>query len=150
MTPAGYLSSPWPAEDGGPERLQTPHATPGLKLAPGERLQCVTRRTLMSTMTVLGAPGEVYLLTHSALRSRIGGGHGGEGDAANHGKGRGFHRLRVGAGLISGLGSGCASGFGRDTRSCWRLSMVAPRSLESSSNWRIECERMAPTVAVWR
>lgn len=72
MTAAGYLSSPWPAEDGGPERLQTPHATPGLKLAPGERLECVRRRTLMSTMTVLGAPGEVYLLTHSALRSRIG------------------------------------------------------------------------------
>ena len=72
MNPAGYLTSPWPAEDGGPERLQTPHAGPGLRLAPGERLQCVRRRTQMSTMTVLGAPGEVYLLTHSALRASFG------------------------------------------------------------------------------
>ena len=29
-------------------------------------------RTLLSTMTVLGTPGEVFLLTHSALRARIG------------------------------------------------------------------------------
>lgn len=68
----GYLSSPWPGEDSGPQRLQTPHNTPGLLLQPGETLACVTRNTLLSTMTVLGAPGEVYLLTHSALRARLG------------------------------------------------------------------------------
>jgi hypothetical protein len=43
-----------------------------LSLRPGERLRCVTRNTTMSTMTVLGAPGEVYLLTHSALRAKFG------------------------------------------------------------------------------
>ena len=76
MTTGGYFCSPWPAEDGGPQRLQTAiggrGATPGLVLQPHERLQCVTRNTLMSTMTVLGAPGEVYLMLHSALRAQIG------------------------------------------------------------------------------
>lgn len=67
-----YFTSPWPAEDGGAARLQTPHATPGLKLQAGERLACTRRNTLLSTMTVLGAPGEVFLLTHSVLRSHIG------------------------------------------------------------------------------
>jgi len=69
---SGYLASPWPGEDGGPERLQVPRGGAGLGLRAGESLACVTRNTVMSTMTVLGAPGEVYLLTHSALRSRIG------------------------------------------------------------------------------
>ena len=74
MRAGGYFDSPWPAEDGGPQRLQTaPVASvPGLNLRPGERLQCTARHTLLSTMTVLGAPGEVYLLTHSALRARLG------------------------------------------------------------------------------
>lgn len=74
MRPGGYFDSPWPAEDGGPQRLQTaPIASaPGLNLRPGERLACTTRHTLLSTMTVLGAPGEVYVLTHSALRARLG------------------------------------------------------------------------------
>ncbi len=72
MNAAGYLNSPWPCEDGGPARLQTPITGAGLALQKGETLSCVTRNTLMSTMTILGAPGEVYLLTHSALRSRIG------------------------------------------------------------------------------
>ncbi len=68
----GYLDSPWPCEDGGPARLQTPQSGLGLGLQTGERLRCVTRRTCLSTMTVLGAPGEVYLLTHSALRAQLG------------------------------------------------------------------------------
>ena len=72
MSAAGYLDSPWPGEDAGPQRLQVPHRVPALNLQPGERLACTTRNTLMSTMTVLGAPGEVFLLTHSALRARIG------------------------------------------------------------------------------
>jgi hypothetical protein len=37
-----------------------------------ERLQQTSRRTHLSTMTVLGSPGEVFLLTHSALRSHLG------------------------------------------------------------------------------
>lgn len=72
MTATGYSSSPWPGEDGGPRRLQAPGSGASLALGPGERLGCVTRNTLFSTMTVLGAPGEVYLLTHSALRARMG------------------------------------------------------------------------------
>jgi len=72
MYAAGYLDTPWPGEDGGPQRLQVPRHGAGLQLQAGERLSCVTRNTLLSTMTVLGAPGEVYLLTHSALRARIG------------------------------------------------------------------------------
>jgi hypothetical protein len=76
MRSGGYFSSPWPAEDGGPQRLQTAiadrGAAKGLALQTGERLRCVTRNTLMSTMTVLGAPGEVYLMLHSALRAQIG------------------------------------------------------------------------------
>jgi len=69
-------NSPWPAEDGGPERQQR---VPGRLLGDGDgdgddrqRLQVHSRRAWLSTMTVLGAPGEVYLLTHSALRARIG------------------------------------------------------------------------------
>ena len=76
MRAEGYFHSPWPAEDGGPQRLQTAiagrGAATGLALQPSEQLQCVTRNTLMSTMTVLGGPGEVYLRLHSALRAQIG------------------------------------------------------------------------------
>jgi hypothetical protein len=69
---SGYFASPWPGEDGGPARLQIARSGPALNLRPGERLQCVTRNTVLSTMTVLGDPGEVYLLTHSALRANLG------------------------------------------------------------------------------
>lgn len=72
MSGRGYLGSPWPAEDGGPQRLQAASRSQGLALRPGERLACVTRNTVLSTMTVLGNPGEVYLLTHSALRAHVG------------------------------------------------------------------------------
>lgn len=72
MSAAGYFASPWPGEDGGPRRLQAPQGVRGPALRDGDRLACVTRTTMLSTMTVLGAPGEVYLLTHSALRARLG------------------------------------------------------------------------------
>jgi hypothetical protein len=72
MNASGYLASPWPGEDGSPERLQVPRSGSALALRAGETLGCVTRNTMMSTMTVLGAPGEVYLLTHSALRGKLG------------------------------------------------------------------------------
>ena len=72
MTAGGYLDSPWPGEDAGPARLQAPRGGAGLSLRPGDTLRCVTRNTWMSTMTVLGAPGEVYLLTHSVLRAKFG------------------------------------------------------------------------------
>jgi hypothetical protein len=66
-----YFSSPWPCEDGSPQRLASAPGAP-LNIQTGETLGCVIRNTLMSTMTVLGAPGEVYLLTHSVLRARLG------------------------------------------------------------------------------
>ena len=69
---AGYYASPWPAEDAGPARLQTASPGSGLHLRPGQRLHSTHRNTTLSTMTVLGDPGEVYLLTHSALRSNLG------------------------------------------------------------------------------
>jgi hypothetical protein len=72
MSHPGYLATPWPGEDGGPQRLQTVHPSAGLSLRQGGKLACTSRRTWFSTMTVLGAPGEVYLLTHSAIRARLG------------------------------------------------------------------------------
>jgi len=69
---AGYYASPWPAEDAGPARLQTANPSSGLHLQAAQRLQSTHRNTTLSTMTVLGAPGEVYLLTHSALRANVG------------------------------------------------------------------------------
>lgn len=72
MSGSGYLDTPWSGEDGGPARLQIAQNSPGLGLQHGEKLGCVTRHTLLSTMTLLGAPGEVYLLTHSALRAKLG------------------------------------------------------------------------------
>jgi hypothetical protein len=65
------FDTPWPSEDGGPERLAAISTTP-LNIEPHERLQVTRRRTQMSTMTILGAPGEVFLLTHSAIRSQLG------------------------------------------------------------------------------
>jgi hypothetical protein len=56
----------WPSEDGGPKRL----AATDLRLS--ATLRATTRATRMSTMTVLGDPGEVFLLTHDALRSNFG------------------------------------------------------------------------------
>ena len=64
MSGAGYLATPWPGEDGGPQRLQVARGAAILGLRRGEQLRSVSRRTWMSTMTLLGAPGEVYLLTH--------------------------------------------------------------------------------------
>jgi hypothetical protein len=57
--------SPWPAEDGGPARGQTPTGIAGLGLAGGERLEVTSRDALASTMCVLREPGEVFLLRHS-------------------------------------------------------------------------------------
>lgn len=60
--------SRWAAEDGGPQRHQTPHGHPGLALAPGERLELVAARdAFATTMIVLREPGEVF-----ALRQTIG------------------------------------------------------------------------------
>ena len=57
--------SPWPAEDGGPERLQVPSGRGGLGLQPGEQLVATSRMAIASTMVVLREPGEAYLLCHT-------------------------------------------------------------------------------------
>ena len=69
---SGYFDSPWPCEDAGPNRLQTLQGNQGLNIQAHEKLQSTSRRTHLSTMTVLGGPGEVYLLTHSVLASHFG------------------------------------------------------------------------------
>ncbi|MBO6693546.1 hypothetical protein [Parvibaculum sp.] len=66
-----YFDSPWPAEDGGAMRLASTSTVP-LNIQPDDRLQVTRRRTQLSTMTILGAPGEVFLLTHSAMRAQLG------------------------------------------------------------------------------
>ena len=67
-----YYPSPWPAEDAGAARLATLQSGRGLAIQSGENLRCVTRKIHMGTMTVLGDPGEVFLLSHSMLRSKLG------------------------------------------------------------------------------
>jgi hypothetical protein len=62
----GYWPSRWPGEDGGPARRLAPRSGAGLGIAPGDRLQVVTREAPAATMVVLRDPGEVYLLRHTA------------------------------------------------------------------------------------
>ncbi|OYY73121.1 hypothetical protein [Sphingomonas sp. 28-63-12] len=65
----GYFDSPWPGEDGTPDRGQAPRIGAAALTGP---LRNTARTTLMSTMTVLGRPGAVYLLTHDVLRANLG------------------------------------------------------------------------------
>ena len=61
---AALWPSRWPAEDGGPRRLETPLDGAALGLGSG-RLSVVSRLSMVSTMVVLREPGEVYLLCHT-------------------------------------------------------------------------------------
>ncbi len=61
MTDSGYWPSPWPGEDGGPRRLQTPQGIAGPRLQCGEALDVTSRELLGTTMVVLRDPGEVYV-----------------------------------------------------------------------------------------
>ena len=72
MTTSGYFDSPWPSEDAGPARLQTSFNRRGFNVQKGEQIFCTTRRTQLSTMTVLGQAGDVFLLTHSVVPSYLG------------------------------------------------------------------------------
>jgi hypothetical protein len=72
VTGLSYYPSPWPGEDAGPSRLAAPHSGSGLNVKSGERLHTAIRKLHMGTMTVLGAPGDVFLLTHTMLRSKLG------------------------------------------------------------------------------
>lgn len=62
---AGYWTSPWPGEDGGPRRTQAPYGKPGLGIGDGERLEVTSRDAFAVTMVVLRDPGEVYVLRHT-------------------------------------------------------------------------------------
>lgn len=62
---AALWPSPWPAEDGGPRRLQVSPSVPGgWGLDPGARLAVTHREAPGTTMVVLRDPGEVYVLRH--------------------------------------------------------------------------------------
>lgn len=64
----GYADSPWPAEDGGPARLQAPAGEPGLRISAGERLVVAAERRVGGIqMIVRGPDGALY-----ALRSLLG------------------------------------------------------------------------------
>ena len=67
----GYFNSPWPGEDGGPQRLQIPRGIRGLNIQPGERLVSNSRRLMSGNMVVLREPGEVYLMTIAMFRNRL-------------------------------------------------------------------------------
>lgn len=64
MTSDGYWPSRWPAEDGGPRRLQRPRAGAGPALEP-EHVDVRSRDVIAATMVVLRDPGEVFLLRHT-------------------------------------------------------------------------------------
>ncbi|MDJ0655777.1 MAG: hypothetical protein QNJ40_16550 [Xanthomonadales bacterium] len=67
----GYFDSPWPGEDGGPQRLQIPRGIRGLDIQPGEKLVSTSRRLMSGNMVVLREPGEVYLMTIAMMRNRL-------------------------------------------------------------------------------
>ncbi len=65
----GLWPSPWPAEDGGPRREQTPSGIGGLGLADGGRLRLAAARdAFATTMVILREPGEVFALRHTLGR----------------------------------------------------------------------------------
>ena len=69
--PTGYASSAWPAEDGGPARLQSPGNEPGLRLGPGDRLELLAERRVGGIqMIVRGADESLYAL-RSVLGKRV-------------------------------------------------------------------------------
>ncbi|SCY29345.1 hypothetical protein [Desulfoluna spongiiphila] len=67
---SGYFHSPWPGEDGGPERLQVPGNLPGLDIREGSRVKVTRRFSRLANMVILRRPGEVYLLTTALARNR--------------------------------------------------------------------------------
>ncbi len=66
MSNAGLWPSRWPAEDAGPRRQQAAVGTEGLGLKQGEELRLsAVRDAFASTMVILRAPGEVFVLRHT-------------------------------------------------------------------------------------
>jgi hypothetical protein len=65
ITDDGYWPSNWPAEDGGPRRMQRPRTQPGPSLA-HDAVSVQSREAIAATMLVLRDPGEAFLLRHTA------------------------------------------------------------------------------------
>lgn len=66
---AGLWPGVWPAEDGGPRRLQSAAGVRALRIEPGERLRLAAVRDAFAvTMVVVRAPGEVFALRHTLGR----------------------------------------------------------------------------------
>lgn len=61
----GYWPSRWPGEDGGPRRLQRPLTGDGPALEQ-EHVDVISREAIAATMVVQRAPGELFLLRHTA------------------------------------------------------------------------------------
>jgi hypothetical protein len=58
-----YWPSPWPGEDAGPQRLQVSSLKRNLLVS--KEISVHSRTAIASTMVVLRAPGEVFLLCHT-------------------------------------------------------------------------------------
>lgn len=66
----GYFNSHWPAEDGGPERLQHVRGVPGPGLTEKNKLGVTKRWTHQANMVLIRKPGEVYLMQTALARGR--------------------------------------------------------------------------------
>ena len=64
-TLAGYWDGPWPAEDGGPRRVQTPGGGFRFGLGADERLVARSRNMMVAHMTIVREPGAVYVQGHT-------------------------------------------------------------------------------------
>jgi hypothetical protein len=71
VTPAGYWPGPWPAEDGGPRRLQAAPDRSTLGLHGLGALEVVSRTGPAATMVVTRDPGQLYLLRHTGGEAAV-------------------------------------------------------------------------------
>ena len=69
---SGYFPGPWPGEDGGPARLQSPRGLAGPGIRPGEKPRTTRRRLAFGNMLIYGPQNRLYLLHHDILRNRYG------------------------------------------------------------------------------
>jgi hypothetical protein len=70
MTDSGYLAGPWPAEDGGPSRLQAPHGEQGLGIRAGESLAVLAERRVGGIQMIVRGQGESLYALRSILGRR--------------------------------------------------------------------------------
>jgi len=69
---SGYYPSPWPCEDGSPQRLQLVNGLAPLNVQAGDRIRTTGRRLFVGNMVLLRNPGEVYLMHHDGVRKSFG------------------------------------------------------------------------------